>query len=337
MRWHSPEFLFLIALIPIVLSYKLIVLKGLKKGGIRFPLVKKLREIGVGWKVRLSFLPDLIRGLVLFLLILSLMRPQYGIEREDVQRQGIDIMFVLDVSGSMAAEDFKPTRLKAAQAITERFITGLQDHRIGLVAFAGLSLTQCPLTLDYGVVTELLRKTGLQMIKRDGTAIGDAIINAVYKFKKGKGEKRDQVIILLTDGENNAGVIDPLEAAKIAADQGIRIYTIGVGSLEGAPIPIDTPYGRQYAQNPDGSVYIPKIDEQLLKDIAFLTKGQFFRATDNSALEKIYATIAKLEKGKIEVSKSVQYSERFYWFLAPALALLLIEIFFRARTFSRVF
>ncbi|MBF0410449.1 MAG: VWA domain-containing protein [Candidatus Riflebacteria bacterium] len=337
MRWNSPEYLFLIALLPIVIAYKWVILKGAKKGGVRFSFVSAIRKTGVGWRSRFSFIPDVIRGIVLILLIMALMRPQYGIEKEEVQRQGIDIMLVLDVSGSMAAEDFKPNRLKAAQVITEKFITGLQDHRIGLVVFAGLSLTQCPLTLDYGVVTELLRRTSLQMIKRDGTAIGDAIINAVYKFKKGKGEKRDQIIILLTDGENNAGVVDPLQSAKIGADQGIRIYTIGVGSLEGAPIPIDTFRGKQYATNPDGSLYLPKIDEQLLKDIAFLTKGQYFRATDNSALEKIYETIAKLEKGKLDVSKSVQYSERFYWFLAPAIALFCVELFLRARTFSRVF
>jgi len=337
MRWQNPEFILLFTLIPLILGYKFANHFSAKRGGIRYPLVKRVLEVGSTWKTKLLWLPDLFRGLVLSFLILALMRPQWGIESESVNRQGIDIMIVLDVSGSMAAEDFKPTRLKAAKVITERFINGLQDHRIGLVVFAGFSLTQCPLTLDYGVITELLRRADLRMIKADGTAICDAIINAVYKFKKKPGEKRDQVIILLTDGENNAGVVDPLEAARIAAEKGIRMYTIGVGSIEGAPIPIDTPMGRQYARNPDGSLMIPKIDEQLLKDIAFLTKGQYFRATDNKALEKIYATIAKLEKGKLDISRTVLYSERFYWFLAPALALLSIEIYLRARVFSRVF
>lgn len=337
MRWFSPEFILLFALIPIVLGYKYAVLSSAKRGGVRFPLTRGLTVAGQSLRARLLWLPDLLRGVVLVLLILSLMRPQWGIESEIVNRQGIDIMLILDISGSMAAEDFKPNRLKAAQAITERFINGLTDHRIGLVAFAGLSLTLCPLTLDYGVITELLRKAELRLIKADGTAIGDAIINAVYKFKKKAGDKRDQVIILLTDGENNAGVVDPLESAKIAADKGIRIYTIGVGSVEGAPIPIETPSGKQYARNPDGSLMIPKIDEQLLKDIAFMTRGIFFRATDNKALEKIYSTIATLEKGKIDINRTMQYSERFYWFLAPALALLGIEIYLRSRWFSRVF
>ncbi|MFZ2958783.1 MAG: VWA domain-containing protein [Candidatus Ozemobacteraceae bacterium] len=337
MRWFNPEFLLLAALIPLAIWYKIAIQGPLRRGGIRMPGTAGLARVRRGLRTRLAFLPDVVRTGVLLMLMLGLMRPQYGFEHEEVNRQGIDIMLVLDISGSMAAEDFKPTRLKAAQAITERFINGLSDHRVGLVVFAGLSLTQCPLTLDYGVVTELLRRSDLRMIKADGTAIGDALINAVYKFKKAPGEKRDQVVILLTDGENNSGVVDPLDAARMAADRNVRVYTIGVGSLKGAPIPIDTPYGRQYAQNPDGTMYIPKIDEQLLKDIAYVTKGQYFRAADNSALEKIYATIATLEKGKIDITRTMQYSERFYWFLAPALALLGIEMFLRARIFARVF
>ena len=336
MRWFSPECLFLFALLPLAVFYKLYVQSTWKKGGIRFPLTHAVLGFS-SWRARLVRLPDLVRVLVLALLILAMMRPQYGLEKETINRQGIDIMLTLDISGSMAAEDFKPNRLKAAQKITERFINGLQDHRIGLVVFAGLSLTQCPLTIDYGVVTELLRRSKLHMIKRDGTAIGDAVINGVYKFKKKAGEKRDQVIILLTDGENNAGAVEPLDAAKVAAERGIRIYTIGVGSLEGAPIPIDTPVGRQLARNQDGSLYIPKLDEQLLKDMAFITGGQYFRATDNDALEKIYERIAQLETGKIDISRTVQYSERFYWFLAPALALLGLELYLRHRVFQRVF
>lgn len=337
MKFNSPEFIWLFALIPIVLAYKFYILRRAKKGGIRFPLAFMSTDIHRSWRSRLVFIPDLLRLLVLIFLTFALMQPQYGLEREEVTRQGIDIMISIDVSGSMAAEDFKPDRLTAAKKITENFIGGLVDHRIGLVVFAGLSLTQCPLTIDYGVVTELLRRTTLNMLKADGTAIGDAIINAVYKFSADKKEKRDKVIILLTDGENNAGVVDPLESAKIASDRGVRIYTVGVGSIEGAPIPIIRGGRKMYAQNNDGSLYIPKIDEQLLKDIAYMTGGQYFRATDNDALEKIYQRIATLEKGKIDVSKTVQYSERFYWFLAPAFCLLLCEIYLRTRVFQRVF
>lgn len=336
MKWNSPEFMLLLALIPLVAWYKLYLGRTLKKGGIRFPQAFTGGIVKKSLRVRLMFLPDLLRLVALLLLVFALMQPQYGQEHENVTRQGIDIMIALDVSGSMAAEDFKPNRIKAAQKITENFITGITDHRIGLVVFAGLALTQCPLTIDYGVVTELLRRTSLQMLKIDGTAIGDAIINAVYKFATDQKEKRDKVVILLSDGENNSGV-DPHEAAKIAAEKGVRVYTIGVGSIEGAPVPVIHNGEKMYARNNDGSLYIPKIDEQLMKDIAFITKGQYFRATDNKALEEIYKTIATLEKGKIDVNRTIQYSERFYWFLAPAFLVLLCEIYLRSRVFQRLF
>lgn len=336
MKFNSPEFLLLFILIPIILSYKYFVTNRAKKGGINYSLAGVALETGSSFKAKLTFLPDFLRVVVLALIAFALMQPQYGFESETVTRQGIDIMIALDVSGTMAAEDFQPNRIKAAQKITEDFITGITDHRVGLVVFAGVALTQCPLTIDYGVLTELLRHTSLGMMKQDGTAIGDAIVNAVYKFNTSAKEKRDKVIILLSDGENNAG-IDPLTAAKIAADKNIRVYTIGVGSLEGAPVPYYRNGQKFYAQDYYGNVQKPTLDEQLLKDIAYLTKGLYFRATDNQALEEIYKKIATLEKGKIDVSRTMLFSERFYWYLFPALALLLVEIYLRNRVFQRVF
>lgn len=336
MRWYSPEYFMLLILIVIFVWYKLYVCRAAKKGGIRFPMAFLSAKLKSGWRVKLMFVPDLLRMLVLVLLVFALMRPQYGQEQETVNREGIDIMIALDVSGSMAAEDFKPNRIKAAKKITENFITGIQNHRIGLVVFAGMALTQCPLTMDYGVVTELLRRTTLNMLKHDGTAIGDAIVNAVYKFGAEKKYKRDKVIILLSDGDSNAGV-DPLAAAKIAADRKIKIYTIGVASIEGAPVPIYYNGRKQYARNYDGTLNMPTINEQVLKDIAFMTQGLYFRATDNKALEEIYKKIATLETGKIDISRTMQYSERFIWFLAPAFILLVIEIYLRSRVFQRIF
>ncbi len=336
MKWNSPEFMLLLTLIPLVGWYKLYLGRTLKKGGIRFAQAFAAGGMRQSMRQKLMFMPDLLRLIALMLMVFALMQPQYGQEHENVTRQGIDIMIALDVSGSMAAEDFKPDRIRAAQKITENFIGGISDHRIGLVIFAGLALTQCPLTIDYGVVTELLRRTSLGMLKYDGTAIGDAIINAVYKFASDNREKRDKVVILLSDGENNSG-FDPHEAAKIAAEKGVRVYTIGVGSIEGAPVPVYQHGQKVYARNQDGSLYIPKIDEQLMKDIAFITKGQYFRATDNKALEEIYRTIATLEKGKIDVNRTIQYSERYYWFLAPAFLVLLVEIYLRSRVFQRLF
>lgn len=336
MKWNSPEFMLLALLIPLIAFYKFFVSDRAKKGGINYPLAGLLGAVKSSIRTKLRFLPDLIRLVVLFLIVFSLMQPQYGYESESVTRQGIDIMIALDVSGTMAAEDFQPNRIKAAQKITEDFISGITDHRVGLVVFAGIALTQCPLTIDYGVLTELLRHTSLGMLKQDGTAIGDAIINAVYKFNTTNKEKRDKVIILLSDGESNAG-LDPLTAAKVAADRGIRIYTIGVGSLEGAPVPYYRNGQKTYYRDYYGNLQKPQLDEQLMKDIAYLTKGLYFRATDNKALEEIYKKIATLEKGKIDVNKTMQYSERFYWFLFPAFALLAIEIFLRSFVFQRVF
>lgn len=336
MRWNSPEFMLLLTLIPLIAWYKYFISDRAKKGGISYPLAAVVAGSKKSIRSRLRFVPDFIRLIVLLLLVFALMQPQYGFESETVTRQGIDIMIALDVSGSMAAEDFKPNRIKAAQKITEDFIISITDHRVGLVIFAGVALTQCPLTIDYGVLTELLRNTSLGMMKRDGTAIGDAIINAVYKFNSDNKEKRDKVIILLSDGENNAGV-DPLTAAKVAADKGIKVYTIGVGSLEGAPVPYYRNGQKYYSQDNYGNKYKPQLDEQLLKDIAYLTQGLYFRATDNKALEEIYKKIGSLEKGKIDVSRTMQYSERFYWFLFPVFALLAIEIYLRSFVFQRVF
>lgn len=336
MKWNSPEFMLLLAIIPLIAFYKYYISDRAKKGGINYPLTGLIAASRKSLRSRLRFIPDLLRIIILLLIVFALMQPQYGYESESVTRQGIDIMIALDVSGTMAAEDFKPNRIKAAQKITEDFITGITDHRVGLVVFAGIAVTQCPLTIDYGVLTELLRHTSLGMMKQDGTAIGDAIINAVYKFNTTNKEKRDKVIILLSDGENNTG-IDPLTAAKIAAEKGIRIYTIGVGSLEGAPVPYYKNGQKYYYSDYYGNYQKPQLDEQLLKDIAYLTKGLYFRATDNAALEEIYKKIATLEKGKIDVSYTMLYSERFYWFLLPAFALLAIEIYLRSRVFQRVF
>ena len=336
MKWNSPEFMLLLAIIPLIAFYKYYISDLAKKGGINYPLTNLIIASKKSLRSKLRFIPDLLRIIILVLIVFALMQPQYGYESESVTRQGIDIMIALDVSGTKAAEDFKPNRIKAAQKITENFITGITDHRVGLVVFAGIAITQCPLTIDYGVLTELLRHTSLGMMKQDGTAIGDAIINAVYKFNTNSKEKRDKVIILLSDGENNAG-IDPLTAAKIASEKGIRIYTIGVGSLEGAPVPYYRNGQKHYYSDYYGNYQKPQLDEQLLKDIAYLTKGLYFRATDNTALEEIYKKIATLEKGKIDVSYTMLYSERFYWFLLPAFALLAIEIYLRSRVFQRVF
>lgn len=339
MTWYAKEFLILAIPLLLVAIYKFFIFSRIKKGAVKYPLTFIVIDVKKSLRQKFNFLPDLFRFCVLILLLLALLQPRLGIEAEEIERQGIDIMIVLDVSGSMAAEDFKPNRMEAAKTVTEKFIMDLQDHRVGLVVFSGLAVTQCPLTMDYGTLVELLRRSNFGMLKRDGTAIGDGLISAVngLVLDRENQEERDKVIILLTDGENNAGVVEPLDAAKIAAQQNIKIYAVGIGTPEGAPVPITRGGRTTYARNRDGSLYLATFDEQLLKDMAFLTDGKYFRVTDSETLQSIYEQIAQLETSTVEVVKTVRYAERFYWFLAPAFALLAIEIFLRAKVFQRIF
>jgi Ca-activated chloride channel family protein len=223
----------------------------------------------------------------------------------------------LDISGSMLAEDFKPNRLEAAKEVIDKFIQGRKNDRIGLVIFARESFTQCPLTIDYSVLRELLKQIKSGMLE-DGTAIGIAIANGVNRLKDSKSKSK--IMILLTDGVNNAGEIDPITAAQIAKDYGIRIYTVGVGTRGKAPYPFMTPFGKQYQMVP------VEIDENTLQQIAQITGGKYFRATDNRKLAEIYRAIDKMEKTRIRVTSYRHASEKFYSYAAIGLLFLLIEI-----------
>jgi Ca-activated chloride channel family protein len=265
------------------------------------------------------------RVLALMLLVVALARPQIVRHEEEIHTEGIDIMLALDISGSMQAEDFKPkNRIFVAKQTISQFLGLAKNDRIGLVVFAGEAFTQCPLTLDYDVLRTLIDKVEIGMIE-DGTAIGTALANCVSRLKDSAAKSK--VVILLTDGENNAGKIDPATAAKIAQALGVRVYTIGVGKEGGAPIPVNHPvYGRVYARNPDGSLVLSKMDEGLLRSIAESTGGQFFRATDADALRRIYAQILDLERTKFEVKRFERAAEYYRWAAMPALALLVLEV-----------
>jgi Ca-activated chloride channel homolog len=244
---------------------------------------------------------------------------------QEIRTEGIDIMLALDVSGSMQAEDFKPkNRLHVAKSVVSEFLDLIRNDRVGLVVFSGQAFTQCPLTLDYDVLRSMLARVEIGMIE-DGTAIGTAIANCVNRLRD--SEAKSKVVILLTDGENNAGKIDPDTAAKVAEAMGVRVYTIGVGKEGGAPIPVDHPvYGKIYARNPDGSLVLTRIDEESLKRIASVTNAQYFRATDAEALKKIYAQILDLERTKFQVKQFEKAHEYFRWAAIPALMLLLAEL-----------
>ncbi len=236
---------------------------------------------------------------------------------ENVTTEGIDIVLATDISGSMLAEDFRPNRIEAAKRVVSDFVSGRPNDRIALVIFSGESFTQCPLTLDHAVLLNLLKDVRSGMVE-DGTAIGMGLATSVSRLKDSKAKSR--VIILLTDGVNNRGFIDPLTAAGIAQSFGIRVYTIGVGTIGTAPYPVQTPFGVQYQNVP------VEIDEALLMKIAVQTGGQYFRATDNKKLKAIYDEIDRLEKTKIEVTQFRRHSEEFYATAGLAGLLLLLEL-----------
>ena len=275
-----------------------------------------------------------LRHLVFLFLIISigfftivLARPQSSANYENVTTEGIDIVIALDISTSMLARDFTPDRLEAAKNVAMEFISGREYDRMGLVVFAGEAFTQCPLTTDRAVLLNLFKDIQSGMIQ-DGTAIGNGLATSVARLKDSEAISR--VVILLTDGENNSGEIAPLTAAEIAKTFGIRVYTIGVGSIGTAPYPVQTPYGIQLR---DMEV---KIDENLLREVANITGGQYFRATSNNKLVEIYKEIDSLEKSKIDVKEFSRKSEEFLLFALAGLLSLVFSIVLRTTVFRSI-
>ncbi len=267
-------------------------------------------------KEKLTHVPALFRLIALAFLIIAAARPQTYSGGENIYTEGIDIAMVLDISGSMLAEDFRPNRLEAAKNVIDNFIHGRTVDKIGLVIFSGESFTQCPLTIDYSVLRSLLKEIKSGMIE-DGTAIGNALANGVNRLKDSKSKSK--VMILLTDGVNNSGQIDPLTAAQIAQKFGIRVYTIGVGTIGQAPYPVQTPFGTRYQMVP------VEIDENLLKQISSTTGGKYFRATNNKKLADIYSEIDKMEKTRVEVTSYRNAKELFSTWAILGLIFLLAE------------
>ena len=264
-------------------------------------------------RTRLRHIPIIFKTLAACLLIIALARPQSSTNWEESTTEGIDIVLSMDISGSMLAEDLKPNRLEASKNVAMDFISKRINDRIGLVIFSGESFTQCPLTTDHNVLTNLFKDVKSGMVE-DGTAIGMGLATAVNRLKD--SDAISKVIILLTDGVNNKGVVAPFTAAEIAKKFGIRVYTIGVGTEGFAPYPFQTPFGVKYQ---DVEV---QIDEKTLQDIATVTDGKYFRATNNSKLKEIYKDIDALEKSKIEVTEFHKRSEEFLSFALAAFILI---------------
>jgi Ca-activated chloride channel family protein len=275
--------------------------------------------------------PDALRIVLIALLVLVAAGPRTGAAVTDIDAEGIAIVLTIDVSSSMLAEDFAPrNRISVAKEKVADFVRGRRYDRIGLVAFAGEALTQVPITVDYPILFQSLDKlqAGTQQLE-DGTAIGTALATAANRLRAAPGKSK--VIILMTDGENNRGEIDPVTAAQAAAAFGMKVYTIGVGSESVAPIPVaTTPFGLQYATLP------VHIDEDLLREIASTTGGRYFRATNEEALDSIYSQIDRLEKTTVQVRRYVDYTARYMPFLVLAMIALILEWALRASRWGPV-
>ncbi|MEX1201979.1 MAG: VWA domain-containing protein [Ferruginibacter sp.] len=272
------------------------------------------------WRASLRHLPFLCRLLSIAFVIIAMARPQIKNESQLAEGEGVDIILCIDVSGSMTAQDFQPNRLEAAKAVAIDFVNKRLTDRIGVVIFSGESFTQCPLTTDHTVLVAAISNIRNGLLE-DGTAIGSGLGTSVDRLRN--SQSTSKIVVLLTDGENNGGLIDPKTAKEIAKTFGIRVYTIGVGSEGFAKQPVNTPMGI-VMQNEKVS-----IDEKLLTEIATETGGRYFRAKDNNSLSVIYKEIDGLEKTKIQVINTIRYSDRFLPFVAAAMLMLLLEVLFR--------
>ncbi|MBR9978987.1 MAG: VWA domain-containing protein [Bacteroidetes bacterium] len=326
MHFANPEFLWLLLIIPLLVAWY-VWKQGRLTAALRHSSLSMFSGLPAGWRVRLRHIPFALRMIAISLIIIAFARPQSSARGENVFREGIDITIALDISGSMLAEDFRPNRLEAAKNVAEEFIRGRVSDRIGLVIFAGESFTQCPLTTDYDVLIDLLKKVETGFLQ-DGTAIGDGIANAVNRMKD--SESKSKVMILLTDGVNNMGSIDPATAAEIARTFDVRMYTVGVGTRGMAPYPFKTVYGIQYHPVP------VEIDEDMLQQVAGITGGKYFRATGNKKLREIYDEIDQLERTRIEVTEFQRYTDLFYEYLRAGLALLLLELSLSLFVFRKI-
>lgn len=287
----------------------------------------QLKKVGRSWKQRLVHLPFILRLLALACLILALARPQTRFDEEEVSGEGVDIVLCIDVSGSMLAQDFTPNRLEAAKDVAANFVDSRKTDRLAVVIFSGESFTLCPLTTDKAVLKSQIYTIQSGLLE-DGTAIGSGLATSADRLRSSNAKSK--VVILLTDGENNGGQIPPGTAKDIARKLGIRVYTIGVGTEGFAPVPVQSAGGQIVMQREKVN-----IDEKLLTQIATETGGQYFRATDNEGLKRIYGEIDRLEKSKIEVTALHRYTERFLPLVLAAIALLFLEWVLRFTLFKK--
>ena len=331
MEFANKEYLFLLLLlIPYIIWY--VMYRKKSEPTMRMSDTYAFRFAPRSWKVTLMPLSMLLRLLAFVMIVLVLARPQTQNSWKSETVEGIDIMLAMDVSTSMLAEDLRPNRIEAAKQVAAEFITGRPNDNIGLAIFAGESFTQCPMTTDHTSLLNLLQNVRTDIAARglieDGTAIGMGLANAVSRLKDSKAKSK--VVILLTDGSNNRGDISPMTAAEIARSLGLRVYTIGVGTNKVAPYPMPVAGGVQYVNIP------VEIDTKTLSDIASVTEGDFYRATNTKELRKIYKEIDQLEKSKLNVKKFSKRYEAYQPFALAAVIALLLEVLLRITIFRRI-
>jgi Ca-activated chloride channel family protein len=321
-----PQYFILLLLIPLFIFW----LRKNKNNKPSFTIssLKGLQNSAASTIQKWAPILNLLRILSMFFLIIALARPQSSNINETVNSEGLDIVLSMDISGSMLAEDFKPNRIEAAKKVANEFILNRPTDRIGLVIFSGESFTQCPLTTDQNILREQLKSIRSGLLE-DGTAIGMGLATAVERLRNSKAKSK--IIILLTDGVNNAGLIDPITALEIAKAYKIRVYTIGVGTEGTAPYPTQDAFGNMVMQQ------MPvQIDEGLMQKISKETGGKYYRAKDNNSLSKVYKEIDQLEKTKIEINIFKRYAELFFPYALFGLMCLFLEILLRFTVFRRV-
>lgn len=325
MTFAHPYFFLLLLLVP--LAIWLYLWREKRPATFTLSTIGAFRGRKVSWRTRLCWLPFALALLAFISGVVALARPQSSNAYSTESTEGINIVLALDISGSMLAKDLQPNRFEAAKSVAGEFVSSRPYDNIGLVVFAGESYTQCPLTTDHAVLLNMINGVEMGLVN-DGTAIGSGLATAVNRLKEIK--EGSKVVILLTDGTNNSGTIAPVTAAEIAASFGIRVYTIGVGTMGEALYPIQTYLGVEYVSMP------VEIDEASLKQIASATGGQYFRATDNNSLHQIYEEIDQLEKVKLKVESFTQKEELFPPYLWAALILLFVALLLRSTLFRRM-
>ena len=331
-RFESPWLLGLLLLIPLLGAYIYWAGRRTRPAGLRYADVTLANKPAGSWRLTFRPLLSVLRLVAMALIVIAVARPQTGQAREVVRGEGVDIALAVDISGSMASLDFEPqNRLEAAKAVISEFVGGRTYDPIGLVVFASDAFSQSPPTTDHNVLLRLLGRTELatDLGIDDGTAIGMGLANAANMLKE--SDAKSKVIILLTDGVNNSGEIDPLTAAEAAKALGIKVHTIGMGRPGQVPVPVVDAFGREQVTFQESA-----LDEATLQEIAAITGGRYFRAEDSRALREIYEEIDALEKSHVELERYTRYKELMGWLLLPALGLVASEMFLRKTAFRRL-